>query len=52
MIPGYLTGQVRDKPLIPGYQWRTRTYPIAGRPLELAEAEHGPPALERNEIPR
>lgn len=43
MIPGYLSGGVRDRPLIPGYRYRARTYPMAVRAIERAQAEHGPP---------
>lgn len=43
MIPGYLSGALRDKPAIPGYQWRARAYPMATLAIERAEAEHGQP---------
>ena len=43
MIPGYLAGALRDKPAIPGYAWRKRTYPAAVRAIKQAEAVHGPP---------
>lgn len=43
VIPGYLSGALRQLPLIPAYQWRTRAYPTARRAIRKAEAEHGPP---------
>ena len=43
MIPGYLTGQVRDRPQIGDYTWRARTRPIGERAIARAEAEHGSP---------
>lgn len=43
MIPGYVTGQVRDRPQIGDYAWRARTYPHAVRAIERAEARHGEP---------
>jgi hypothetical protein len=43
MIPGYLSGALRDRPLIGGYKWRARTYPTAVAAITRAEAEHGPP---------
>lgn len=43
MMPGYLSGQLRDRPQIGDYAYRARRYPIAERAIALAEAEHGPP---------
>lgn len=45
MIPGYLTGQVRDRPQIGDYTWRARRYPVAEQALRRAMAEHGTEAI-------
>jgi hypothetical protein len=43
VIPGYLSGALRDKPAAPAYRWRARAYPHAVTAIERAEAQHGEP---------
>lgn len=43
MIPGYLAGQLRDRPQIGDYRWRARMFPLAEQANKRAEAQHGEP---------